>query len=109
MSLEDRYSVSVCAADRNGAGASSTSFWCLRCSEQSLVETTTTWPWASARHCVSTCRGRSRYRSTKHSPRPNAAVASRTADSNFSATSSSRQATFSPRPPPPNAALIATG
>ena len=70
---------------------------------------TTTWPWASARHCVSTCRGRSRYRSTKHSPRPNAAVASRTADSYCPSTSSSRQATLRPRPPPPNAALIATG
>src|SRR5487761_1543947 len=75
MSLEDRYSACVCAAERNGAGASSTSFWCLRCSEQSLVETTTTVPCASARHWVSTCRGRSRYRSAKHSPFPNAAVA----------------------------------
>ena len=42
---------------RNGAGASSTSFWWRRCSEQSRVETTTTLPCWSARHWVSTCRG----------------------------------------------------
>ena len=97
------------ASVRNGAGASSTSFWCRRCSEQSRVETTTTVPCSSARHCVSTCRGRSRYRSTKHSPRPNAAMASRTADSNISSISSTVRATLRPRPPPPNAALIAMG
>jgi hypothetical protein len=34
---------------RNGAGASSTSFWWRRCSEQSRVETTTTLPCWSAR------------------------------------------------------------
>ena len=42
---------------RNGAGASSTSFWCRRCSEQSRVPTTTTLPCVSARTCASTCRG----------------------------------------------------
>ena len=83
-------------ADRNGAGASSTSFWWRRCSEQSRVETTTTLPCASARHWVSTCRGWSRYRSTKHSPRPNAATASRTADSYSSGISSSVRATLRP-------------
>src|SRR5262249_16433427 len=67
---DDSYSRSRWAPVRNGAGASSTSFWCRRCSEQSRVDTTTTSPCWSARHCVSTCRGRSRYRSTKHSPRP---------------------------------------
>ena len=94
---------------RNGAGASSTSFWCRRCSEQSRVETTTTLPCWSARHWVSTWRGLSRNFSTKHSPRPNAETASRTADSKASATSSISRATLSPRPPPPNAALIAIG
>jgi len=73
------------------------------------VDTTTTSPCWSARHCVSTCRGRSRYRSTKHSPRPNAATASRTADSYISVIWPASCTTFSPRPPPPNAALIATG
>ena len=53
--------------------------------------------------------GLSRNFSTKHSPRPNAATASRTADSNASATSSISRATLRPRPPPPNAALIAIG
>ena len=109
MALDDSTSCSFCASVRNGAGASSTSFWWRRCSEQSRVETTTTVPCSSARHCVSTCRGRSRYRSTKHSPRPNAATASRTADSNISSISSTVRATFRPRPPPPNAALIAIG
>ena len=42
---------------RNGAGASSTSFWCRRCSEQSRVPTTTTLPCWSASTCASTCRG----------------------------------------------------
>ena len=51
----------------------------------------------------------SRNFSTKHSPRPNALTASRTADSNASATSSISRATLRPRPPPPNAALIAIG
>ena len=99
----------ICSSERNGAGASSTSFWCRRWSEQSRVETTTTLPCWSARHWVSTWRGLSRYFSTKHSPRPNAETASRTADSNSSVTSSISRATFSPRPPPPNAALIAIG
>ena len=99
----------ICSSDRNGAGASSTSFWCRRCSEQSRVETTTTLPCWSARHWVSTWRGLSRYFSTKHSPRPKALTASRTADSNSSATSSSVRATLRPRPPPPKAALIAIG
>src|SRR5690348_17654040 len=77
IALDDSYSRSRWSSVKNGAGASSTSFWCRRCSEQSRVDTTTTSPCWSARHCVSTCRGRSRYRSTKHSPRPNAATASR--------------------------------
>ena len=51
---------SCCSSVRNGAGASSTSFWWRRCSEQSRVDTTTTLPCWSARHWVSTWRGRSR-------------------------------------------------
>ena len=73
------------------------------------METTTTLPCWSARHWVSTCRGLSRYCSTKHSPRPNAATASRTAESYSSGISSSVRATFRPRPPPPKAALMAIG
>ena len=64
---------SIWSSVRNGAGASSTSFWWRRCSEQSRVETTTTLPCWSARHWVSTWRGLSRNFSTKHSPRPNGA------------------------------------
>ena len=45
----------------------------------------------------------------KHSPRPKAAVASRTADSKSSGISSRVRATLMPRPPPPKAALMATG
>ncbi len=70
---------------------------------------TTMLPFASARHWVSTCRGFSRYFSTKHSPRPKAARASRVADSNCSGISSIVCATLRPRPPPPWAAFIATG
>ena len=60
IALDASYSTVICPADRNGAGASSTSFWWRRWSEQSRVDTTTTPPWASARHWVSTWRGRSR-------------------------------------------------
>ena len=49
-----------CPSVRNGAGASSTSFWCRRCNEQSRVPITTTLPYVSASTCASTCRGRSR-------------------------------------------------
>ena len=45
-----------CSALRNGAGASSTSFWCRRCRVQSRVEMTAVFPCESARHCVSMCR-----------------------------------------------------
>ena len=109
IALEARTSSACCSSVRKGAGASSTSFWLRRWSEQSRVETTTTLPWVSARHWVSTCRGWSRKRSTKHSPRPNAATASRTADSKRSGISSMVRATLRPRPPPPYAALMATG
>ena len=52
-----RRAAAFCSSVRNGAGASSTSFWWRRCSEQSRVETTTTLPCWSARHWVSTWRG----------------------------------------------------
>ncbi len=60
MASEAMYSDFSCSGVRNGAGASSTSFWWRRCREQSRVDTTTTLPWVSARHCVSTWRGLSR-------------------------------------------------
>ena len=73
------------------------------------METTTTLPCWSARHWVSTWRGLSRNFSTRHSPRPKAVTASRTADSKASGISSSVRATLRPRPPPPKTALIAIG
>ena len=97
------------ASDRNGAGASSISFWLRRCSEQSRVPIALTSPCVSARICTSTWRGRSRNRSRKQSPLPNATSASRVADSNASSTSSSRRTTLRPRPPPPCTALRASG
>src|SRR6218665_3101231 len=58
MALDAAYSASFWALVRKGAGASSTSFWCRRCSEQSRVETTTTCPLCSARHLGSPGAGR---------------------------------------------------
>src|ERR1044072_1689723 len=76
MAFDARYSSAFCSSVRNGAGASSTSFWWRRWREQSRVETTTTLPWVSARHWVSTWRGLSREGSAKHSPRPEPGTAS---------------------------------
>ena len=45
----------------SGAGDSSTSFWCRRCSEQSRSQRWTTLPCWSPRICTSTCRGCSMY------------------------------------------------
>ena len=64
IALDDEYSEWSCSSVRYGAGASSISFWWRRCSVQSRVESTATLPRVSARHCVSTCLARSRYRST---------------------------------------------
>ena len=47
------------SSGRVGAGASSTSFWCRRWSEQSRSQQWTTLPCESARIWTSTCRGRS--------------------------------------------------
>src|SRR3569833_1514225 len=75
MALADSWIRARGASVRNGAGASSTSFWLRRCREQSRVPTTITLPCVSARTWASTCRGLSRNFSTKHSPRPKAAAA----------------------------------
>ena len=66
-------------------------------------------PWASPRSWISTCRGRSTYRSQKTRPSPNAASASRIAASMASALSPGSRTTRIPRPPPPAAALITSG
>src|SRR3954465_12433215 len=79
MAFAEEWIRSRCSSVRNGAGASSTSFWLRRCSEQSRVPTTMTLPWVSASTCASTCRGLSRKRSPKHSPRAEAGAGSRPA------------------------------
>ena len=98
-----------CSSVRNGAGASSTSFWWRRCSEQSRVPTTITLPCWSASTCASTWRGGrgSARRSTRRgrTRRPPRGSPTRTAPGS----PRSSRATLSPRPPPPNAALMATG
>ena len=54
---------------RKGAGASSMSFWFLRCTEQSRVEYTVKFPSESRPHCVSTCRAWATNFSMKYLPR----------------------------------------
>ena len=54
-----------------GAGASSTTFWCRRCREQSRSPKTAT-PRSVPSTCTSTCRPRSTYCSTKTVPSPKA-------------------------------------
>ena len=54
-------------SSRNGAGASSMSFWLRRCTVQSRVEYTVKLPWLSRPHWVSTWRALSMKRSMKYS------------------------------------------
>ena len=60
IALADEWISARCSSDRYGAGASSTSFWCRRCNEQSRVPTTITLPCLSASTWASTWRGLSR-------------------------------------------------
>ncbi|SHX09200.1 Uncharacterised protein [Mycobacteroides abscessus subsp. abscessus] len=60
MRLADSWISLRWASVRNGAGASSTSFWKRRCSEQSRVPATTTLPCWSAMTWASTWRGLSK-------------------------------------------------
>ena len=92
-----------------GAGVSSMSFWWRRCVEQSRSPSHTALPCVSANTWISMCRGRVRYRSRYVSGRPKYAWLSRAAESSADWASSGPSTTFMPRPPPPNAALIATG
>ena len=106
MALAEVWISARCSSVRNGAGASSTSFWLRRCSRQSRVPTTMTLPCVSARTCASTCR------ELVEEPLDEALAAAerrhRLADgeSNSSGISSIVRATFRPRPPPPKAALM---
>src|SRR5881394_4667415 len=59
-----------------GEGASSTSFWWRRCSEQSRSPRWMTWPCESAKTWISTWRARSTARSSSSRASPNALFAS---------------------------------
>ena len=64
------------SSGRNGAGASSTSFWLRRCTEQSRVEYTVKSPKRSRPHWVSTWRALSMNFSMKYSSRSPPCIAS---------------------------------
>ena len=92
-----------------GAGASSSTFWCRRCTEQSRSNRWTALPWLSANTWISMWRGAVRYFSisTRSSPKP--AAASRCAEASAAANASAVSTIFMPLPPPPAVALISTG
>ena len=98
-----------CASLSPGAGASSTSFWCRRCSEQSRSPRATTAPSASARSWTSMCRAGRISRSRYTDPSPNADAASREPLTSAAGRSSGRVTRRMPRPPPPAAALTSNG
>ena len=98
-----------CSSVRNGAGASSTSFWLRRCSEQSRVPTTIDVAVGVGQHLRLDVPGLVQEPLDEALAAAERDTASRTAESNSSGISSMVRATFSPRPPPPNAALMATG
>ena len=85
------------------------SFWWRRWLEQSRSPIQTAFPWVSAKTCISTWRGQSRYRSRYTSELPKYAWPSLRAESRAAAASSGALTTFMPRPPPPYDALMATG
>ena len=72
----------------SGDGASSTTFWCRRCSEHSRSPRCTTCSDASAMSCTSMCRGARTSRSSSRVSSPNAAAATRRAPTSASGSSS---------------------
>mmetsp|Transcript_11200 Transcript_11200/g.35660 ORF Transcript_11200/g.35660 Transcript_11200/m.35660 type:complete len:206 (+) Transcript_11200:1648-2265(+) len=97
------------SSGRSFAGAISTTFWCLRCTEQSRSNRWTTFPSLSPRIWTSMCRGFSTYFSRNTVPSPKAFSASARATPNSRSNSCSDRTTRIPRPPPPIAALMITG
>ena len=96
------------AAGSPGAGASSTTFWWRRWTEQSRVPSAAVVS-SPDTICTSTWRPASTYGSTKTVPSPNALSASAPAAS-ISACSRSRvRTTRMPRPPPPAEAFTISG
>ncbi len=94
---------------RPGAGASSNTFCCRRCIEQSRVPSAHTCPWVSARICTSTWRASATNASTNTEASPKAAAASVAAARSASASSAGDPTRLMPRPPPPAAALSRIG
>jgi len=92
-----------------GAGASSSTFWWRRCTEQSRSNRCTTLPWPSPNTWISICRGRSMYFSTSTCALPNADCASRWQLARAASKSALASTLRMPLPPPPALALISTG
>ena len=97
------------SGDRFGAGASSMTFWCRRCTLQSRSNRWMTLPWLSARICTSMWRGLTTACSRNTVGSPNADSASRLAASIDSASAARSATRRMPRPPPPATALTNSG
>ena len=92
-----------------GAGASSSTFWCRRCTEQSRSNRYTQLPWRSANTWISTWRGRVTYRSISTWSSPKLLDASRLHDASASANSPAAPTMRIPLPPPPADGFSSTG
>jgi len=92
-----------------GAGASSSTFWWRRCTEQSRSNRYTQWPCVSANTWISMWRGRCTYFSTSTASSPKLLRASRWQDARAASKSSARSTARMPLPPPPALALMSTG
>ena len=92
-----------------GEGASSITFWYLRCREQSLSLRWMAPPCASQRTWISTCLARVRSLSMYTVPSPKAADASLAAASNSLRRFLGTDTDLMPLPPPPALALIRSG
>jgi len=97
------------ASDRPGGGASSTTFWCLRCTEQSRRPSANTVPCRSAAICTSTWRAPKTAASANSVPSPKALAASVVALSNAARSSPGSRTSRMPRPPPPAVAFSISG
>ena len=102
-------SAALSSADTPGPGASSITFWCRRCTEQSRSPRWTADPRASASTCTSRWRGRATSLSRRSLSSPNDAAASRRAAPTAAGTSEASRAIFIPLPPPPRTALMSMG
>ena len=92
-----------------GAGASSSTFWCRRCTEQSRSNRYTQLPCVSPKTWISMWRGFRMYFSTSTSSSPKALRASRLHEASAASKSAAASTRRMPLPPPPALALISTG